>query len=124
MDKAEYGRALAKGISVLRVGWPGVNPSRYAGTSSRMDFAEGEVDAATGQLWDAALERICTHLEVVRGQSHAVRRLNLYRNLKQAIECIGGSVAGVGLHNAVYITFADGTEIVAYPTVGVPTSVT
>ena len=36
--KAEYGRALAKGISVLRVGWPVINRSRYAGTSSRMDW--------------------------------------------------------------------------------------
>lgn len=122
--KAEYGRALAKGISVLRVGWPGVNPSRYAGTTSRMDLAVGEVDTATGQLSDAALERICTHLEIVRGQSHAVRSLSLFRNLEQAVECIGGSVGGVGLHNAVYITLADGTEIVCYPTVGVPTSVT
>ena len=88
--KAEYGRALAKGISVLRVGWPGVSPSRYAGTSSRMDLADGEVDAATGQLSDAALERICTHLEIVRGQSHAVRSLSLFRNFEQAVEALAG----------------------------------
>jgi hypothetical protein len=64
------------------------------------------------------------HVETVRGQSHAVRNLNLFSNLRLAVECIGGKVSGVGLHNAIYLTLPDGREIVAYPTVGVPTSVT
>ena len=34
---AEFGRALAKDISVLRVGWPGVDPSPRVGTASRFD---------------------------------------------------------------------------------------
>jgi hypothetical protein len=122
--KAEFGRALAKGISVLRVGWPGLNPSPHAATASRVDLSSDEIDIATGRLSENAISRICTHLEVVRGQSHAVRSLSLFRNLQIAIESIGGTVTGVGLHNAVYLTLLDGTEIVAYPTVGVPTSVT
>jgi hypothetical protein len=121
---AEYGRALAKGISVLRVGWPNVNPSPRTATATRVDLTVDEVDLATGHLSDAAVERICVHVEAVRGISHAVRRLNIYSNLKQAIECIGGKIKGVGLHNAVYLFLPDGKEIVGYPTVGVPTSVT
>jgi hypothetical protein len=121
---AEYGRALAKGISVLRVGWPSVSASPRTATASRVDLGTGEIDLATGHLSDGAIERICTQVESVRGQSHAVRSLNLFSNLKQAVECIGGTVAGVGLHNAVYLTLPDGRDIVAYPTVGVPTSVT
>lgn len=121
---AEYGRALAKGISVLRVGWPSVNPSPRTATASRVDLTANEVDIATGHLSGEAIDRICTHLEVVRGQSHAVQSLNLFSKLQQAIECIGGTVAGVGLHNAVYLTLPDGKEVVAYPTVGVPTSIT
>jgi len=120
---AEYGRALAKGISVLRVGWPGVNPSPRTATASRVDLIAGEVDAATGQLTDDAINRICVQLEFVRGQSHAVRRLNLFSRLQQAVECIGGKMAGVGVHNAVYLTLPDGKDIVVYPTVGVPTSI-
>ena len=120
---AEYGRALAKGISVLRVGWPGVNPSPRTATASRIDLIAGEVDAATGQLTDDAINRICVQLEFVRGQSHAVRRLNLFSRLRQAVECIGGKMAGVGVHNAVYLTLPDGKDIVVYPTVGVPTSI-
>jgi hypothetical protein len=119
---AEYGRALAKGISVLRVGWPNVNPSPRTATASRIDLATSEVDSATGQLAEEAITRICTQLEFVRGQSHAVRSLNLFSNLKQAIECVGGRVAGVGIHNAVHMALPDGKHIVVYPTVGVPTS--
>jgi hypothetical protein len=121
---AEYGRALAKGISVLRIGWPGVNPSPRAATASRIDLIAGDIDVASGQLTDAVIERICTQLEFVRAQSHAVRGLNLFSNLKLAIERIGGGVAGVGVHNAIYLKLPNGKAIVAYPAVGVPTSVT
>lgn len=121
---AEYGRALAKGICVLRIGWPNVNPSARTATASRIDLTAAEVDATTGQLEAEAINRICIRLEFVRGGSHAVRSLNLFSKLQQAVECIGGSVAGVGAHNAVYLTLPDGKDIVVYPTVGVPTALT
>jgi len=121
---AEYGRALAKGISVLRIGWPNVNPSPRASTASRIDLTADEVDAATGQLTVEAIKRICTQLEFVRGQSQGVRSLNIFSKVLQAVECIGGRVAGVGNYNAVYITLPDGKDLVVYPSVGVPTSLT
>lgn len=121
---AEYGRALAKGISVLRIGWPGVSPSSRTATASRVDLTADEIDMATGHIADEAIIRICTQLEAVRSQSQAVRSLNLFSNLQQSIECIGGKVAGVGLHRAVNLILPNGKEIVAYPAVGVPTSVT
>jgi hypothetical protein len=121
---AEFGRALAKGISVLRVGWPGVNASARTSTASRVDLSSGEVDPAIGALTDEAIDRICTHLEQVRGEGHAVRTLNLLSGLKLAVECIGGSLNGVGAYNAVYLTLPDDKRIVLYPTVGVPTSLT
>jgi len=119
---AEFGRALAKGISVLRVGWPNVNPSPRTATASRLDLAATEIDTGTGLLSAAAIDRIAMQLEFVRGQSHAVRSLNLFSNLKQGIECIGGRVAGVGPHNAVHLILPDDKNIVVYPAVGVPTA--
>ena len=114
---AEFGRALAKGISVLRIGWPDSTPSVRTGTAE-------EVDAGTGRLADDAIERICIQLEAVRSQSHAVRSVNLVSNLRNAVETIGGQVTGVGLNKAVYIQLPDSREVVVYPTVGVPTSTT
>jgi hypothetical protein len=121
---AEYGRALAKGISVLRIGWPTVSASPRAVTASRVDLATAEIDSATGTLANAAIDRICTHLEQVRGQGYAVRTLNLISNLKQAVERIGGSVTGVGVYGTVHVTLPDDKKIVLFPTVGVPTSLT
>ena len=69
---AEYGRALAKGISVLRIGWPGVNASKRASTASRIDLVAEDIDVATGQLAEKAIARICKQLEFVRG--HMPRR--------------------------------------------------
>lgn len=121
---AEFGRALAKGISVLRVGWPDSTPSVRTGTASRTELVTDEVDATTGRLKEEAVARICLQLEAVRSQSHAVRNLNLVSNIRNAVEQLGGQVAGVGLNKAVYIQLADGREVVVYPTVGVPTSMT
>lgn len=121
---AEFGRALAKGISVLRIGWPDATPSARTATASRAELLFEEVDSETGRLADNAIERICLQLERARSQSHAVRSVNLVSNLRNAIEMIGGHVIGVGLNKAIHIQLPDGKEIVVYPTVGVPTSMT
>lgn len=121
---AEFGRALAKGISVLRIGWPDSTPSPRTTTASRIELVTEEIDPATGKLGDDAIARICLQVEAVRSQSHAVRNLNLVSNLRDAIERIGGRVEGVGPSRAVYLRLADDRKVVAYPTVGVPTSTT
>ncbi len=121
---AEFGRALAKGISVLRVGWPDCTPSARTATASRAELLPEELDAATGRLADSAVERICLQLEEVRSQSHAVRSVNLVSNLRNAIQTIGGQLVGVGPNKAVYVQLPNGRNVVVYPTVGVPTSTT
>lgn len=121
---AEFGRALAKGISVLRVGWPDTTPSARTATASRAELLPEEVDPATGRIADGAVDRICLQLEEVRSQSHAVRSVNLVSNLRNAIQTIGGQVVGVGANRAVYVQLPDGRNVVVYPTVGVPTSTT
>lgn len=121
---AEFGRALAKGISILRVGWPGVIPSPRTATASSIELSNADVDVITGRLSDNALSQVCAQVEVVRGQSHAVRTQNLFSSLKRDVERIGGAVSGMGPHSAIHLELPDGKEVVVYPTVGVPTSVT
>jgi hypothetical protein len=121
---AEFGRALSKGISILRVEWPGVLASRRTATTSRLSLHVAEVDISTGRLTEDALGRIAEQVEIVRAQSHAIRNLNLFSALKRDVECVGGTVTGVGVHNAVSVRLADGRELVIYPTLGVPTSMT
>lgn len=119
---AEFGRALAKGISILRIAWPDVPSSKRTTTASCFNLLSKDIDQSTGQLTDNAIAKICSQLEIVRSQSQAVRNLNLVSTLQFAIEKIGGSVTGVGIHKSVYVRLADGKEVVVYPTVGVPTS--
>lgn len=121
---AEFGRALAKGISVLRIGMPGVIPSPRTATASQINLTDADVDGTTGRISDGAIEQICTLAEAARSQSLAVRSLNSFSHLRQAVERIGGTVVGVGLHRAVFIQLPDGRDIVLHPITGVPTSLT
>lgn len=121
---AEFGRALAKGIAVLRVAWPDSTPSVRTATASRAELLPAEVDATTGRLADSAVDRICLQLEAVRSESHAVRNVNLVSHLRNEVERVQGHVMGVGLHKSVHLRLADGKEVIVYPTLGVPTSTT
>ena len=121
---AEFGRALSKGVSVLRIGWPGVAPSIRTATASQIELLQEEIDTDTGKITNDVIARICTKLESVRVESHAVRNINLVSNLRNAIEQIQGRIIGFGVHKSVQVQLADGREVMVYPTVGVPTSTT
>ncbi|MFM5317161.1 toll/interleukin-1 receptor domain-containing protein [Aeromonas veronii] len=121
---AEFGRALAKGISVLRVGWPETKCSARLATASLAELDVSELDVASGLISDNAIGRICLQLEDVRSKSHAVRTVNLMSNLRIGIETIGGEVIGMGTGRGIRVRLPDNRMVVVYPTVGVPTSTT
>lgn len=121
---AEFGRALAKGVSILRIGWPDFTPSERVKTAHSIELTQDDVGGMNSKLTDEMVNLICQRLEALRVESHAVRNVNLVSNLRYAIEQIQGELVGVGAHKAVKIKLSDGSEVVAYPTVGVPTSTT
>ncbi len=120
---AEFGRALAKNISILRVGWPSVPPSSRVNTASRIDLSPGDI-LASGLLSDTAINNICERVESLRSLSHAVRMLNLHSRIRDSVQVIGGVMTGVGLSNTVSIQLPSGEDVLVYPTTGVPTSMT
>ena len=119
---AEFGRALAKEISVLSIGWPGTTLVPRASTASRLELAEPDVDAASGRLSENAIEQICIQLERVRSESLAVRSLNLLSKIRVAVEKISGAFLGIGIHMSALIELPDGRELTIFPSVGVPTA--
>lgn len=121
---AEFGRALAKGISVLRVGWPEAQRSERLATASHAELDASELNVASGRIGDHAIDRICLQLEAVRSKSHAVRTINLVSNLRIGIDTIGGEVIGMGIGRGIRVRLPDDRIIVVFPTVGVPTSTT
>lgn len=86
---AEFGRALAKGVAVLRVEWPDLTPSIRTATTSRAELLSTEIDSSTGRLADSAIERICTQVEAVRSEGIAVRHVNMVGRIQNEIERIG-----------------------------------
>ncbi len=120
---AEYGRALAKGIGVLRVQWPDSTPSPVTSTASRAELLAEEF-LADGQLSNEAVQRVCRQLEAVRSQSHALRTMSLIESVRNAIEQIEGQVNGVGPGRLMQVTLRNGSQLSVQPTLGVPTAVT
>lgn len=120
---AEYGRALAKGIGVLRVQWPTATPSSITGTSSLVSLAA--TDFRSDQTLEAsALDRVCDRLEDFRSLAHATRHLGIVGAVEEAVAKIGGEVEGMDAHRAMQVRLNKTTRILIQPTVGVPTAVT
>jgi TIR domain len=120
---AEFGRALAKGIGVLRVQWPDTTPSIHTATASRAELVLSEIDTH-GKLSSIALNRICTQLEGVRTTSHAVRQLSITNSVKDAIKRIGGRVYGAGTNQSMHVRLPSGQKLLLQTNIGVPSAVT
>nr|WP_277990184.1 toll/interleukin-1 receptor domain-containing protein [Pandoraea sp. LA3] len=117
----EWGKAIAKDISMLQLVWPGHEPSRHSrlATLKRLSADHFRGEKLTAEtVTDIALE-----VERVRSVSVALRHANMVGTLRTAIEDLGGSVEGVGLKRSVVLRMPSGQPLVAYPVVGVPTSV-
>lgn len=120
--REEFGRALAKNIGVLRVQWPDATPSKETQTCSRVEIVPEEVDARTGALESAALDRVANQLERFRSLSFAVRRISAMTQLTAAIESIQGQVLGVGPHFTMHVKLPSGDDLSVCPVIGVPDS--
>lgn len=119
---AEFGRALAKSVPVLRVGWPETVRSPRTGVADDISLTDGEIDVVTGRLTRPAIEKICAGAETSRSQGLAVRRLNFLSRFRQAVEQIGGSISGIGAHHAIHVTLPTGKSLTAYTSLGVPSA--
>lgn len=120
---AEYGRALAKGIGILRVQWPTAVASDVTGTSSLVALSEDDF-AKDNSLRADSLDRVCDQLEDFRSLAHATRHLGIVGAVEDAVAKIRGQVEGMDAHRSMQIKLPSGKRLVIQPTVGVPTAVT
>ncbi|OWU64392.1 MAG: hypothetical protein CBB60_010105 [Armatimonadetes bacterium Cent15-Ar3] len=118
---AEFGRALAKGICVLRVGWPGVSASARAKTATNIELEQADFDD-TDLLVQEAITRLANQLERARSLGHAVRSVNMYSKIENSTKQIGGTVSSAGLGNSVEIALPGGSELLLVPAIGVPSA--
>ena len=101
---------------------PDPTPSTYS-HASRIKLFASEVVHQTGKPPDNAIAAFPA-VGICAERRTCCEALNLVGNLRYAVEKIGGSVTGVGLNKAVYIRLPDEREVVVYPSMGVPTSMT
>lgn len=120
---AEYGRALAKGIGVLRVQWPSARTSAITGTSSLVQLQDGDFNP-DNCLQSLALDGVCDQLEDFRSLAHATRHLGIVGAVEEAVSRIQGRIEGMDGNRAMQIRLRSGKRLVVQPTVGVPTAVT
>lgn len=120
---AEYGRALSKGIGVLRVQWPDSTPSIHTATASRVEIVAGEL-LGDGSLATVAIDRIGEQLEAVRSLSHATRQLSMIAAVQSAVEQVEGTLVGVGANRAMLLKLRSGRDLLVQPMIGIPTSLT
>jgi hypothetical protein len=117
---AEWGRAIAKDISMLQLVWPHHEPARQSRLATSMRLADGDFNGS--RLAVERVAAIALELERVRSVSVALRHTNLVGTLRSAVEDLGGSVEGVGQKRSIILKLPSGNPLVAYPVVGVPTS--
>lgn len=116
----EWGKAIAKSISMLQLVWPDHEPSRHSRLATMKRLTTCAFDGT--RLTGAMVADIALELERVRSVSVALRHTNMVGTLRAAVEDLGGCVEGVGQKRSVLLKMPSGKPLVAYPVVGVPTS--
>lgn len=118
---AEWGRAIAKHISMLQLVWPGHTPVRESHLSTSKKLNDADFNGS--RLTSSVVADVALELERVRSISVALRHTNMVGTLRTAVEDLGGTVEGVGQKRSVILKLPSGNPLVVYPVVGVPTSV-
>ncbi len=122
--RQEIGRALAKGIHVLRVVWPNYQPSKMTELAETVYLEEDDLENDIGPITSERIDEIVTKLESIRSRSIAARYMSITGRLRSEVERIGANYEGVGAHRAIAIRLLDERKLWVYPVVGVPTAET
>lgn len=120
--RAEFARALAKSLAILRVGWPNHDIDKRARLARNLQLADNDFVPGRSVFTDEAVQRIALELESARTTSIATRYRNLVGAVEQGIAQIGGAVTGIGVGRKINLELPDGRATSAYPALGIPTS--
>lgn len=122
--REEIGRARAKEIHVLRVIWPGHQPSKLTDLADTVYLEPADLEDECGPIVAHTADAIALKVERIRSRSIASRYMSIMGRLRADVEKIGASIEGVGAHRAVAVRLLDERMIWIYPIVGIPTAET
>lgn len=118
----EWGRATDKSIAILQVLWPNHTASRLSTLATPMPLKHEDFEGSL--LTEKVVDEIAIRVEILRSKSTALRHANIAGHLRAAVESMGGTVEGFGPRRSLSMRTASGLNLVAHPTVGVPSAVT
>lgn len=121
---AEFGRAAWRGISLVRIGWPGVELKRESQLAKSVELVDADFLNGAALLKDEVLASICKEVELVRTRSVAMRYQSLYATLEASVTRGKGVIEGISLRRSILVKTATGKRIAVYPSLGVPTAYT
>jgi hypothetical protein len=74
------------------------------------------------RLQASVVDGLGAKIEKLRARSVAARLTAITGKLKSEVEASGGRISGAGAYRSVSLALKDGTQVWAYPVVGVPTA--
>jgi len=118
--RLEYGRALAKSLAPLRLGWPGVRPSPRSMSGESLQFESVDFQSNGKLLKKPTLERVGLAVEKARSRGIAVRSSEINGAVIAAAQRIDGRFLALGPKRTIVIELYSGHRVLIYPSVGVP----
>lgn len=116
----EIGKAMAKSLSIVRLGWPAVKQSQrlLAAESIQFDAADFEDKLLAAD----AIERASIVIERARSRCIALRTDEMVGMLASSVHRIGGEFLGLGMRRTATVRLHDGHRLLVFPAIGVPSA--
>lgn len=118
---AEFGRAQATGIAILRVGWPTVklSPQLLLSDNIQLNF---DNFSPIDKLMELVINNICNKVEEVRSKSISYRTFLMQTKAHELLLNIGANVYATGPKFITHATLSNNVKIAVQPHIGIPTS--
>lgn len=118
----EFGKALAKDLIPVRLGWPGVSQDPHSLSGESIQFGPADFEANGLTLTQDALGRSALAVERARSRGIALRSITMISALSFAARRVGGKLLGLGPKRTAIVEVRGGHRVLVFPSVGVPTA--
>lgn len=118
--REEFGRAQSMGVNIFRLVFPThtPNPATQFTASHLLKTSDFDGDRLRANVVDGLVAEI----EKLRARGIAARLMAMTGKLQTEVEALGGRIDGAGAYRSLSLTLKDGTQVWAYPVIGVPTA--
>jgi len=120
--RQEFGRALARSLVPLRIGWPGVVQSARSLAAESLQLSQDDFEADGRRLKNDALSRIALAVERARSRGIAVRSAEMNSAVVVGAMKLDGKFLSLGPKRTIIVELHSGKKVLVYPSIGVPTA--